>query len=133
MLKLTPVHLRRVVGCPVPPRNRQRICSLRHSLWCGTNLLDNWQLASVSQSEYFESNPQTANDNLSVPLRANCCYIRVIKATNGLLAIRFQRSCVRSQHSAEEDNWFPFDSISLPCYQCIKINTNKHAYRQSQG
>ena len=43
-----------------------------------------------------------------------------------LLEIRFQRSWVRILHSAEEDNWSPFDSISLAYYQCIKINTNKH-------
>ena len=29
-------------------------------------------------------------------------------------------------NAAEEDNLSPFDSISLPCRQCIKINTNKH-------
>ena len=42
-----------------------------------------------------------------------------------LLEIRFQRRWVQILHSAEEDNLSPFDSISLPCYQCIKINAKK--------
>ena len=40
--------------------------------------------------------------------------------------IRFQSPWVRRLHSAEEDNWSAFDSISLPCCECIKIKTNKH-------
>ena len=40
--------------------------------------------------------------------------------------IRFQRPWVWILHSAEEDNWSPFDSISRLCCQCIKINTNKN-------
>ena len=43
-----------------------------------------------------------------------------------LLEIRFQKPWVRILYSAEEDNLSPFDSTLLPCYQRIRINTNKH-------
>ena len=43
-----------------------------------------------------------------------------------------ETSQLRILHSAEEDNLSPFDSkISCLC-QSIKINNNKHVYRQSQ-
>ena len=47
------------------------------------------------------------------------------------LEFRFQRSWVRILLSAEGDNWSSF--VSLPCCQCITINSNKHVYRQSEG
>ena len=56
-----------------------------------------------------------------------------VKLAFGPLGSRFQRPWVRILHSAIEDNWSPFDSISFPYCQCININTNKHVYRQSQG
>ena len=49
-----------------------------------------------------------------------------------LLEIRLQRPWVQILHSAEEDNLSPVDSISLPCCQCIKINTNKYVFSEVQ-
>ena len=43
------------------------------------------------------------------------------------LDIWFQKTWVRILHSAKKDNLSPFDSKSLTCRQCIKINTNKQA------
>ena len=46
--------------------------------------------------------------------------------------IRFQRPWVRILHSPEEDNLSPFDSKSTCLCQSIKINNNKHIYRESR-
>ena len=48
-------------------------------------------------------------------------------------AIHSQCIPARCLHSAEEHNWSPVDSTSLPCCQYIKINTNKYVYRQIPG
>ena len=50
----------------------------------------------------------------------------VCQRTFILLEIRFQTPWEWILHSTEEDNWSPFDSISLPYSQFIKINTEKH-------
>ena len=43
-----------------------------------------------------------------------------------------ETSQVRILHSEEEDNLSPFDSKNACLRQSIKINNNKHMYRQSQ-
>ena len=49
-----------------------------------------------------------------------------------LMAIWCLSLWVRNLHSAEEDNPSPFD-LNIACLcQSIKINNNKHVYRQSQ-
>ena len=48
VLKLKPVHFRRVVSCSVPHRPCYWSCGFFvQSLWLGSNVLDNWQLAML--------------------------------------------------------------------------------------
>ena len=47
---------------------------LAQYLWCGTNVLDNWQLAVLLKSERREFNAHMVHDNFSVPLWVICVY-----------------------------------------------------------
>ena len=69
MLKLTPVHSRRVVSCPVQPRACHWDCFFFTQFqWHEAIVLDNWQLAELTHSGGREFDPRRVHDNLSVPL-----------------------------------------------------------------
>ena len=45
------------------------LCFLAQSLWCGMNMLDNWQLLMLPQSEHHEIEPHIGHANFLAPLQ----------------------------------------------------------------
>ena len=73
LLKLTPVHSRRVVSCPVQPRPCHWDCGIFLHNFIGMKrpcwtTVQNWQLVVLPRSGGREFNPRRVHDNLSFSL-----------------------------------------------------------------
>ena len=67
VVRLTHAHSRRVVSCPVQHRACHWDCVLTQFQWQEANVLDNWQLAVLSQVGGSDFDHRWVHDNLSVP------------------------------------------------------------------